>query len=135
MIETMQDNSQNSEGNGKKANADLDIITRLQSSNSNIKIFSVVPMGVMMIIYFFTFATLIDRGMFGALAFEIITTVIFFLAIININRWPLTILRWRYRNRQPYNQLLIYMQSDDFEHPSEEIARRVEQRKNQSVIG
>ena len=87
-----------------------------------------------MILYFFTFATLIDRGMFGVLAFEIITTVIFMLAIIKINSWPFTVLKWRYGSKHNYNEVLPYLQYADFAKSTGDIVAILQERKQGSVV-
>lgn len=106
----------------------------LRNAYSNVKVFTVVPMGILMIIYFFTFATLIDRGMFGVLAFEIVTTVFFIVAIININRWPFSIVKWRYAGKPAYREILPYMSYQDFDKSTDDIVNALRQRKQDSVV-
>ena len=106
----------------------IETIESLQNSQSNIKVFTAVPMGILMIFYFFSFATLIDRGMYGLLAFEIITTVLFFTAIIFINRFSFMILKMRYKNKSPYSDVLNNLNYTDMVSKADEISQRVKNR-------
>lgn len=84
-------------------------VESLQQSYSNIKIFTAVPMGVLLILYFFSFAMLIDKGMNAALWFEIITTVLFVIYFIFINRAAFTILKFLNRNNSQNSDILALM--------------------------
>lgn len=109
----------------------LETIESLQHSLSNIKVFTAVPMGVMMILYFFSFATAIDRGMYGLLAFEIITTILFVFAIIYINKVSFVLLKMRYKNKAPFNGVLPYVDYSDMAGKPEDIINTVESRRRQ----
>ena len=84
-------------------------VERLQQSYSNIKIFTAVPMGVLLILYFFSFAMLIDKGMNAALWFEIITSVLFVIYFIFINRAAFAILKFLNRNNSQNSDILALM--------------------------
>ncbi|WP_455367095.1 hypothetical protein [Kaarinaea lacus] len=109
----------------------IDTIESLQNSLSNIKVFTVVPMGILMIVYFFSFATAIDRGMYGVLAFEIVTTILFVFAIIFINKLAFALLKMRYKHKAPYNNVLAYVDYSDLAGKPEEISKAIENRRNQ----
>ncbi|WP_455222889.1 hypothetical protein [Kaarinaea lacus] len=113
------------------ANPDMiDTIESLQNSLSNIKVFTVVPMGVLMIVYFFSFATAIDRGMYGVLAFEIVTTILFIFSIIFINKFAFLLLKMRYRNKAPYASVLAHVDYLDLAGKPEEVSQTIESRSN-----
>lgn len=109
----------------------IETIKSLQNTLSNIKVFTVVPMGVMLILYFFSFATAIDRGMYGLLTFEIVTTILFIFAIIYINKVSFVLLKMRYKNRAPFNGVLPYVDYSDLSGKPEEISNTVETRRHQ----
>ena len=108
----------------------IDAIESLKNSHNNIKVFTVVPMGILMIFYFFSFATLIDRGMYGLLMFEIVTTVLFVLAIVFINRFSFIILKMRYKQKSPYADVLNYLVYADLDNKADDISRLVETRRS-----
>lgn len=84
----------------------LEVIEQLQNKHNNVKVVSGVIMGVMMILYFFSYATLVDKGLNGLLYFEIITTILFMLALIKLNRFAYLILRLRFGTKSPYRSLM-----------------------------
>ena len=111
----------------------IETIEALQNSLGNIKVFTVVPMGIMLILYFFSFATAIDRGMYGLLTFEIVTTIMFVFAIIFINKVSFVLLNMRYKNKAPFNSVLPYVDYSDLSGKPEDIVNLVETRRRQVV--
>ena len=115
------------------ANSEMrETIESLQNSLSNIKVFTVVPMGIMLILYFFSFATAIDRGMYGLLAFEIVTTILFIFAIIYINKVSFVLLNMRFKNKAPFNSVLPYVDYSDLSGKPDDILNLVENRRRQA---
>ena len=81
-------------------------IEQIQHTQNNIKIFTAVPMGVLMIMYFFSFAALIDHGQMGMLGVEIGTTILFIFTFIYLN--PITfyvVKRW-YKKSQAHSKII-----------------------------
>jgi len=111
----------------------IEAIESLQNTHNNIKVFTVVPMGVLMILYFFSYATLIDHGMYGMLGFEIISTILFFAAIIFINRFSFVILKMRYKNKPPYADMLRYLNYADMAARADKISDVVQSRRARSM--
>lgn len=111
----------------------IEAIETLQHSQSNIKVYTAVPMGVLMILYFFSYATLIDMGMYGVLAFEVITTVLFVLALIYINQVSFRLLKFRYRNKSPYNEVLAYISHSDLSGDANKVSQTISNRRQQAA--
>ena len=107
----------------------IEAIESLQHSQSNIKVYTAIPMGVLMILYFFSYATLIDKGMYGMLTFEIVTSILFILAIIYINWVSFVLLKMRYKNKLPYKDVLQYLSYLDLSGKPGEISRMIENRR------
>ena len=81
-------------------------IEQIQHTQNNIKVFTAVPMGVLMIVYFFSFAALIDQGHMGMLGVEIGTTILFIFTLIYLN--PITfflVKRW-YKKSQVHSKII-----------------------------
>ena len=115
---------------GKSENTQtVELIEKLQQSYSNIKIFTAVPMGVLLIVYFFSFAMLIDKGMHGALMFEIITSIIFVLYFIFINQAAFAILKFLNRKKVKYNDVLSIIDESDLALKSDALSVLVESRR------
>lgn len=106
-----------------------EIIENLQQSYSNIKIFTAVPMGVLMILYFFSFATLIDRGMNGLLWFEIITTILFLIYFIAINKAAFVILKFLSRRNAHKSEILSLMDVSELSMKPEALSDIIESRR------
>ena len=103
----------------------LEAIEQLQNSFSNIKIFTAVPMGIIMIIYFFTFAQLVDHGLDVLLYIEIVTTIMFVLALIFLNKVAYVLLRLRYSGKQPYNRLLQQLSAEQLGQDAQKLLSQV----------
>jgi len=107
----------------------IEIIETLQNVQGNIKVFSAVPMGILMILYFFTYARLVDEGMYGLLIFEMVSSVLFIFAIIKMNQLSFGVIRFWYRNTPPYNDILLLVDHVVFAKKPEEISKHVEQQR------
>lgn len=110
-------------------NQNIELIERLQQSYSNIKIFTAVPMGVLMILYFFSYAMLIDRGMTGVLMFEIVTSILFVLYFIYINQTAFVILKFIHRKRSQLSEMLSLMNASDLMLKADALNSVIESRR------
>jgi len=97
----------------------------LQAKLSNIKIFVAVPMSMLMIFYFFTFAMLIDKGQNGALYFEIISSIAFIYALIKLNPLGFWLLKKRFAKHPTYAPILQQLDMDGIAKDAEQIAERL----------
>jgi len=107
----------------------IESLESLQRSYSNIKIYTAVPMGVLMILYFFSFAMLIDKGMNSALMFEIVTSILFVLYFVYINRAAFAILKFLNRNKSVRSNLLSLMDGNELAMKSDALAGLIESRR------
>lgn len=111
---------------------EISAIERLQNSQSNVKVFTAIPMGVVMILYFFSYATLVDKGMTGALWFEIITTVMFVLALVYLNQVSFAIIRFLYKNKRPYSDLLNHITASNINDQAEQLCAFIQHQRQAS---
>jgi len=107
----------------------IESLESLQRSYSNIKIYTAVPMGVLMILYFFSFAMLIDKGMNSALMFEIVTSILFVLYFVYINRAAFAMLKFLNRNKSVRSNLLSLMDGNELAMKSDALAGLIESRR------
>ena len=99
-----------------------DTITAIQAihkTQRRIATISGITMGLLMSVYFFTFATLLDRGMFAALLFEIITSIGFIIAFIFMN--PLSFRLTRLIHGRRYAQVLDQLAPGDISKTPEQL--------------
>ena len=97
-------------------------ILRLQNKLSNMKTFIGVAMGMLMIIYFFTFATLIDHGLKGAVYFELFSSIAFIFGFIFLNRLGYWLLLRRFSSHSVYGPLLNQIDQEAISQDATELA-------------
>ena len=100
-------------------------IEKIQNTQNNIKIFTAVPMGLLLIVYFFSYATLIDHGYSGFLTFEIVTIVLFVLAFIFLNSLSFHVVKWIYRKRSPQREIIQQLTPETIVKPAESLSKEI----------
>lgn len=111
---------------------ELSAIEHMQNTQGNVKVFSAIPMGVLMILYFFSYATLVDKGMTGALMFEIVTTILFLLALIYLNQVSFVVVKYLYRNKRPHRDLLIHLNAKNINDNAEKLCAYIDHQRQVS---
>lgn len=106
----------------------LDIIRAIQNTQRKISIITGFTMGILLIVYFFTFAMLIDKGYSFLLKFEIVTTVIFVIAFFFLNKLSFQLTRLVYMRQPVYGQLLSKLKSGDINKTPEEVQTDIAKR-------
>jgi hypothetical protein len=106
---------------------DITTIERLQAIQGNIKVFTGIAIGTVMLLYFFSYAMLVDKGMTGALMFEIITAILCVLALVYLNQVSFFILKRLYQRRKAYRALFLYLTAKNIGDKAEDLARFMEQ--------
>jgi len=101
-------------------------IEQIQKSQSNIKIFTAVPMGIIMILFFFSFATLIDQGMMGALYIEIGSTILFILALIYLNKISFFLVKKLYNSRKPHRSIIAKLTPVNINKSAERLVQELD---------
>lgn len=104
---------------GNDMHETLKAIETIQKTQRRIAVTSGVIMGVLMSVYFFSFAMLIDRGMFGALLVEIITSIAFVIAYIFMNTLSFRLTRLLLSRR--HGQLLNRLTARDIYKSPEQV--------------
>jgi len=94
-------------------------IETIQNTQRRIAVTTGVIMGILMSVYFFSFATLIDHGMFGILLVEVITSVAFVFAYIFMN--PLSFKLTRLILGRRHKQLLAHLAPRDIYKTPEQV--------------
>ncbi len=105
-------------------------IEALQNHYNNTRIALAVPAGVMLILYFFSFATLIDKGMNGLLDFQMISSLVFVAILIRVNPIAFAILRWRYGGKADYRQLFPVLTATSLGQDAEKLFQSLNAEKH-----
>lgn len=101
-------------------------IKKIQNTQNNIKIFTAVPMGILMLLYFFSYATLIDHGYGKLVMVEIITSILFVLAFIFLNSWSFQVVKFFYKNRAQYREIMQQLTPDNITKPAEQLCKEIQ---------
>lgn len=106
---------------------EIQAISQIQATQKRFAVTIGVSMGVIMSLYFFSFATLIDRGMLAALLFEIVTTLGFIVVYFLLNRISFALTRARYQNKAPHAELLTRLSAQDVNTSPEALLEAIHQ--------
>ncbi|WP_455211707.1 hypothetical protein [Kaarinaea lacus] len=101
-------------------------IEKIQNTQSNIKIFTAVPMGILLLLYFFSYAPLIDYGYTTLLMIEIVTSILFVFAFIFLNSWSFQVVKIIYKNREPYRDIMQQLTSTNITKPAEQLCKEIQ---------
>jgi di/tricarboxylate transporter len=104
-------------------------IERLQNIQSNIKVTTGIAIGTVLLLYFFSFAMLVDTGMTGALMFEVITTVLCVLGLIYLNKLAFFILKSLYQRSKAYRHLFPVLTAKNIGDKAEDLAHLMAQQQ------
>ena len=102
------------------------IIEKIQNTQNNIKIFTAVPMGMLLILYFFSYAQLVDHGLMKILMVEIVTSVLFVLAFIFSNSWSFHAVKFIYKNRSPYREIMRQLTPEKISKSAEQLCKEIQ---------
>lgn len=105
----------------------VQLIQAIQNTQRRIAITIGIIMGVTLSTYFFTFAMLIDRGITGMLVFEAVSSVLFIVAYIFLNRISFAVTRLRYQRSRPHDELIQQMKPGDINIPAEQLITTLRQ--------
>ena len=104
----------------------INAIEQIQKSQNNIKIFTAVPIGIIMILFFFTFASLIDHGMMGVLYIEIGSTILFILALIYLNKISFFLVTSMYNSRKLHSSIISKLTPININKSAEKLAQELD---------
>ncbi len=76
---------------------------------------------MVLIIYFFTFAMLVDKGYKLILTIQVITSIIFFISFFYLNRIAFFVTRLLFQKQIPNGEIIRYLDADDMSKKPEEL--------------
>lgn len=103
----------------------LETIKTLQESQKNIKIWIGAIMGVILILFFFTFAMFVDKFPPAFFIVETIITLIIFPSFFMLNRISFAILRMTKGRKEEFKAILAKMHRDDVDKKTEEVLEKI----------
>jgi len=105
---------------------DLDIIEQIQSTQRKIKMYTAVPMGILLMLYFFSFATLLDKAPTAFFQFELFSSIIFIFTLVFLNQYSFYLTRFIYRNKPSHASVLQLLQPEDIDENATSIKEKME---------
>jgi hypothetical protein len=102
-------------------NNQLDIIKTIQNTQRRISMILGVTMGMLLILYFFTFAMLIDKGYSFLIEFEFVTAIIFVVMFFFLNKISFQITRLLFMRRSSHRQILSQLIASDMNKTPEDL--------------
>lgn len=93
----------------------IDIIRTVKKAHENIMVTIGVLIGILLIIYFFTFAQFFDRGYMAVVYFQAITSVLFVVVLFLLKRVAFTVVRMIYGRRGAYQAFLSAIDASDLD--------------------
>lgn len=103
----------------------LQALQRLHKTQARLATTLAITMGTLMVIYFFTFAMLIDKGYHSALLLELVTSILFIISFFFLNQLSFFLIRLLYGRRQPYAGLLRRLAPRDVGLPPQQLLERI----------
>lgn len=85
-----------------------------------------MPMGILLLLYFFSYAQLIDHGYTALLWVEIATSILFVLAFIFLNSWSFYVVKIIYKNRSPYGKIMRQLTPAKITQPAEQLCKEIQ---------
>jgi len=103
----------------------LETIKTLQESQKNTKIWIGAIMGVILILFFFTFAMFVDK--FPPIFFivETIITLIILPSFFMLNRISFALLKMKKGNKEEFKAILAKLNRDDVDKKTEEVLEKI----------
>lgn len=103
----------------------LENIKTLQASQTSIKIWMGSIMGLILIIFFFTFATFVDKFPPIFFIIESIIALIFVPCFFMLNRVSFFILKLKKNKQEKFKTILAAIDKDDVDKKSEEVLKKL----------
>ncbi len=99
----------------------LEIIKKLQDSQKSIKITIGSIIGVVFILFFFTFAMLVDKAPPIFFEIETVLVIILFPMLFMLNRISFAILKFRKGKKEEFKDVLTKMDRNDVDKKPEKV--------------
>lgn len=103
----------------------LDALKKLKAAQERYVLVIGLGIGVLLVLYFFSFAQVLDRGYTGLLWFQAISAVVMIGALFFLKRLAFFLVRLFFGRRAPYRELLARIGPSDLDQDAEKLADRI----------
>lgn len=112
-------------GSDMSADSPATIVRAIKSAHDRIMTILGVTFGVLLLVYFFTFAQLVDRGYMGLVWFEAVTSVLLVIGLFRLKHLSFRVVKLVYGGRQGFGSLLDALEVADLDKDEESILKRI----------
>jgi len=105
----------------KTNESELTAIADILRTQGKVKLYTAIPVIFLLILYFFSFATLLDKAPLLFFMIEMVTGVIFVFVLIFLNKLSFKWTLRKYRHREPHGNIIVYMTADDVDKKPERL--------------
>lgn len=103
----------------------IEKIETIQQKQTKYKLIFGTILGVTLMIYFFTFAMLVDKFPPAFYIFEAVTTPIIFILFFFLNRMSFAMIRNGFQKKEEFREIIGVMTQGDIDTKPEKIAQRL----------
>lgn len=107
---------------------ELKALEQIITTQRNVKIWGGIAIGMILVLYFFTFATLIDKAPFGVFIAQLVSAMVMVGLLIAGNRASLYIATRRHRG-PTHRTVAAYLAPRDVLHDVEKTAQAIARRR------
>ncbi|MFQ5470900.1 MAG: hypothetical protein ACE5EH_11440 [Gammaproteobacteria bacterium] len=114
---------------------ELDSVKSIQNTQRKISMTMGITMGMLLLVYFFSYANLIDHGLIFIVNIEIVTSILFVIAFFFLNKISFFLTRLRYSRNNIASGLILLMKPGDVNQEPDKLYATLEKlRKNNDVF-
>lgn len=107
------------------ADSPATIVRAIKSAHDRIMTILGVTFGVLLLVYFFTFAQLVDRGYMGLVWFEAVTSVLLVIGLFRLKHLSFRVVKLVCGGRRGFRPLLDAIEVADLDKDEESILKRI----------
>ncbi len=111
--------------------AEIESIRKLKKRSENATIALGVTISTILILYFFSFATLIDKAPPAFITVQAVTTVLFVVALFFLKKIAYSFTKLTLGRRSPYRQLLANLTAKDLDKDETELYEQIRASKQE----
>jgi hypothetical protein len=103
----------------------LNAVQRIKKTHENLVVFVGVLIGMILLVYFFTFAMLVDKGLTALIWFEIITTILMALMLVFLKKVGFFLTRLLLGRNPDCRAVLAVLKTADLALDDQEIVEKL----------
>jgi hypothetical protein len=103
----------------------VEALRKLKAAQERYVLILGLGIGVTLVLYFFTFAQVIDRGYTGVLWFQAVSSIVMVAALFMLKRLAFCLVRLLHGRRSPYREILARIAPSDLDQEPEKLVEKL----------